>query len=659
MGGLRARLRNPSALLGFIALTGPRGSGGSRMLEEVESMLLDEGRRAPLRVYPQPEPERVPFGALREAIAQYLDHPSPPVGLRMLRTLLTGSDAEVDVLAGWLFGVRLEAVNVTPGTEQICDLLSRLIPVGPVLADRFHELDEQSQDVLLGAARGRVPGVVAVMDKTPVEVPEENRFALEPLAPSQIELMLKRWIKHAATSRRLAAGLAKSTEGHPGRLASAVRELAGVGILQRSERGIVFTRDPGVWPDGQVDQELQPPMPWRYDGTHRDLLDLAAVAGGRVSPELLAGASGVKPAVVREYIQEAVARRSGRTPGCLFGTKTARKQWLDQVARGSWTELRERLVAAAKDCRPTPGDHVLLAALAADLCQYEASVEFLSAVDPDKVRLPDLRAQLARGARHFGTQVVPEPVRERAAKWVQSLLGPSGRRRDDLHAALRSQTAVRIGAALAGRAHLRPQEIDDLRAKFEQGDTDLGSRLVRADFETLTGNIEGARKVLRELGRELDPGDLEARAAWHRALATLANRTGRPHGESSHLRRMARLARAQGHHKMAAEAWARLGEGGDRPGAHPHGNRGPRTRGLYVEHPRRGGARDPCAAAPRRVSRELACLRARRRRTVPRPRALRISGDGALRTRGASRPRPGPSRPRRSRPRASTRDAGQ
>ena len=234
----------------WITLTGPRGAGITRVLLELAAWVQSCGGGAPLVVHAA-GPDDPPLEPLRRALLPLFPAPTFWSLVRSLQAIHPGDrDASV-VLAHWLRGDNPAGVQATVDPRLVRRLVERLTGSGPVLVDELGRIDDATIAVLLGATRPGGPVVVAGQPGTSPIATCGTVIALEPLSEGQIELMLKRWLRHTATARRLAPLLAARCDGWPGRVCEAVRQLGRDGVLHQEARGVVFTRTPATWPDGR------------------------------------------------------------------------------------------------------------------------------------------------------------------------------------------------------------------------------------------------------------------------------------------------------------------------------------------------------------------------------------------------------------------------
>ncbi len=453
---LRERLRTRAPGWGWISLCGPSGAGVTRMLDEVEAVLVGDGALRPLRMRPARE-DRRPMASLRRALRALLGARGDEPLHRQLARVHPGSPDEVRTLAAWI-AERDPRQGPGPGpdTRLVRSLLERLVPAGPVLVDDVQHVDEETLAVLLPSAQGRGPGVVAGVTGSAPSIAGGLVWELEPLAASQVELLLKRWLRQATTARRLAGPLTESCRGWPGRVVEAVRALARAGHLERRDRRVVVVEAPTTWPDGRRMHDTF--RAWvRLQGVPaRRVLDLAAVQGEPHDIGAIADAAGVKQRFVEAMLAEAAAARGGMEPGRFFVSRARRRAWLETMAPARREDAERRL---ADHHAPPVGPCPHAAAFDADAAAARAA---LDDGDTDAARarwcaagrrrpLPDVRRQ---AVWHEGLgEVAVVRARPRAAQAHRTraarLFLAAGALRD----AARMLDAAGEGEIRAGRFH--------------------------------------------------------------------------------------------------------------------------------------------------------------------------------------------------------------
>jgi hypothetical protein len=377
-----------------VTLAGPQGSGVSRLLDEMDVLVRGEGGPPLLRLRPVPEGRR-PMTCLRAALKPLLRAPRG-LGLeRELRRLLPGSPDPVRVLAGWLADDEPPGPDAGPSPELVRELLSRVVPAGPVLVDDLDEIDEGSLSVLLPSVRGQGPGVLAGTAGPSLRRGAGPVWSLDPLSAAQVELLLRRWLHHAVTARRLASVLAERCGGWPGRVVAAVRALGRRGLLKRQGRGVVMARAPARWPDGTAGPEAFLEWARNQGAPALRVLDVASVHGEPAPAETLAEAAGVKPRFVRAMLEEAAAARGGVAPGRFFATRAACRAWAGRLSDTRGHAARLRLAALASRDAPPAGAGCPGAGLLANARQHEARAEHAHAQERPRAA----HAHRARAAR--------------------------------------------------------------------------------------------------------------------------------------------------------------------------------------------------------------------------------------------------------------------
>ncbi len=234
----------------WLTLTSPRGGGITRVLREIGTWIEARGGSAPLFVRAA-APEDPPLESLRRALQAFFPQPAFWSLVRALHAIQPNDRDAAVVLAHWLLGDNPTGVQATIEPRLVRKLIERLAGSGPILVDELERLDGAAVSVLLGATRPGGPVVLAGQCGSSPFASCGTVIVLEPLSEGQIELMLKRWLRHTATARRLAPRLAALCDGWPGRVCEAVRQLGRNGILRLEARGVVFTRAPATWPDGR------------------------------------------------------------------------------------------------------------------------------------------------------------------------------------------------------------------------------------------------------------------------------------------------------------------------------------------------------------------------------------------------------------------------
>ena len=401
---LRERLSTRAPGWGWISLCGPSGAGVTRMLDEVHGLLVGTGRLRPLRLRPARE-DRRPMAALRRALCPLLTaEPGVPLH-RVIARVHPGSPDEIRTLAAWLAEREPEAgPGPGPDAHLVRGLLERLVPAGPVLVDDLQHVDEETLAVLMPSAQGRGPGVLAGVTGTAPTTVGGTVWTLDALGTSQVELLLKRWLKQPATARRLAAALTEPCRGWPGRIVEAVRALGRSGHLERRDRGVVVARAPDRWPDGRRRSDTFREWVKLQGVPARRVLDLAALQGEPHDIDVLADAAGVKRRFVEAMLAEAAAARGGLEPGRFFVSRARRRAWLEAVAQSRREDAEQRLAAAGQPpVDSTEGAHF-------DACAAAAR-EALDAGDADAAR-----ARWCDAVRD-----APPPCTARRAAWHEGL----------------------------------------------------------------------------------------------------------------------------------------------------------------------------------------------------------------------------------------------
>ena len=578
LGQLRNRLRTRGPGWGWVTLHGPRGAGVTRLLDEAEAMLIAEGAPRPVRVRPRLD-EGPPLSALRLALVPLFPGKNTRSLERALRTAYPASVDEVSALTAWLLGGEGATRMARPSPEYLRQFLEHLAGGGPVLVDDVHGLDAGTREVLLPSVDGVGPGVIAGVSGTTAGLPEDTLWSLEPLGDHQIELLLKRWLRHAATARRLTSELADLCEGQPGRVVEAVRSLGREGILVREPRGIVLKRQPSAWPAGRRRPEAFLQAASQQVNARR-VLEVASLLAGFESLDIIADAAGVKRTYVGSLVAEATAARGGLEPNKLFATRVEREQFAARIPESRKAKLRERLAEVCHGFGARTG-----LALPKLLGHMHAQ-----AVNPCLETLAQTLDDLLDSA----------PPAHQIQSWVLDLLQ---RAAEDLSGSKNPPTDLLNRVFLLFREAGRPAASDQIAiavakgpepksasatmlfswAHHLEGHTEAAIQrltLTLPDFDDAESPDEArfdawallgwlrtqaghdprqARAAWAHAGRWLDPTDLYRRASWHRGLATCARQMGRLSRVATHLRRAIPILNTIGHLRPSARALLSLG----------------------------------------------------------------------------------------------------
>ncbi len=576
LGRLRNRLRRRGTGWGWVTVTGPWGSGVTRVLQEAALIVAEDNAPPPLWIRPAPEGCE-PLEPLRCALRTRLPAQGVPEGARFLRALLHRSSAEIDTLACWLFGGVGARCDARPVPAVIRLLLERLVPCGPLIVDEYDRLHEDVRAILVPSAEHNGPGVIAGISADTTVAPEGTLWALDPLSESQVELMLKRWLRHVATARRLAPDMHKRYGGWPGRIVEAVRTLARAGNLVREPRGIILKRPPRQWPDGRRPCDAFFRFAKALGAPAQRVLELVAVQGEPADCGVIAEAAGVKRSFVDGLSAEAAAACDDVHAGTFFASADERDAFLDDMVAAHQLRVAARLAEAWDETPPSeePGCTQLLrrclALSRADRRTDALAVlqQALDVIQPnDGVEREDLnrlveiadrvgpagdeseRALFALCAQHL--------VRAGRIDLAQELLPVAGDAqptlrevlvRADLHA-----RAGRIDEALALlESVLRPEMTDTGPEPFDAWE-------LLAVLYTRAGDTDGARRAWRGAGRSLAPSDVRRRARFHRGAASCAAHVGRTRAVGAHMRRAAKMFESCGLVRDAASAWGTVGD---------------------------------------------------------------------------------------------------
>ncbi len=533
-------------------------------------MLVADGAPEPVWIHPSRD-DPTPLEPVRRALVAVLPEGPFDVRARHLRRLLALSTSDVDAIAVWLASG--SAAADAPDAPTLRHLLDRLVPSGPLLVNDYDQLDKATRDLLAPAADGHGPGVLAGVSADVDIAHRGTLWSLGPLADSQVELLLRRWLRHTGTARRLTGALTESLEGWPGRIVHAIRMLAFAGHLRTEPRGTVLVTTPGVWPDGRRQSTDFARLLETLSPHARRVIALGALIGEPCPLPLLADAAGVKRVVVDSVRQELVAYRDGAEPGAM------RVQGPDAFAALSLLSQEEsdELLRRARSALPA----------AAHLDTHGALIRVLLAVRAGETAavLDELEAVLQREECCVPLDVTVQGRLLEIARSARPQVGQSARRA----MALFGLRLREFGALEQARA-LLPEESDPsvreellLRAlcAVDKGRTATASTLLQeglvagesgtdpiafdawallATLAHASGDVGPAREAWRRAAAYLPARDLERRARVHVGLADAARHDERGHAEASHLLRAAPMLDSLGCAAEAAQARTRLGE---------------------------------------------------------------------------------------------------
>lgn len=575
VGRLRNRLRRRGAGWGWVTLQGPSGAGITRMLREASLLIRGEVGPEPIWIRPC-RGAAVPLEPLRRALAPLLGERDGAAGARSLRAMVSAPGAEVDTLATWLLAGSTDPQVVRPTVRAARALLERLVPAGVLLVDDYDLLDEGTRAVLAPSIDHQGPGVIAGISGDAALAPDSTVWPLDPLAAAQVELLLKRWLRHTATARRLAPEMVARYGGWPGRIIEAVRGLGQDGHLVREPRGVVVRTMPKRWPSGSRPDDAFLRWARALGAPAARLLEIAGLHGEPLDTPLLADAAGVKNSFVDAVRAEAAASRDGAMAGFLFATEAERRAIAATLSPERRDELGARLAEAwaRRDPETDDGACTALGRVVAYVLGRRRA-EAVGHLEPALDRLArttvrsdcDLR-RLERLGRLFGP---PKDPSERGplVRLAEMLLAHG---RGDAARNVLSGTVDRSDLRaiwLTARLDLANGHINEAHARLADGlpHGQSGIDPVRFDAWALQarlclqmGDREGARDAWREAGKALSPGDLARRASFHQGAAACAAHAGRRRAVASHLRRAVGMLESVGHIKEAACVWARLGE---------------------------------------------------------------------------------------------------
>ncbi len=567
LGRLKTQLRVRQRGAGWITLWGPSGAGISRMLDEADQLIRETGAPRLLRIHPAPD-ARIPMAPLHELLRRVFPQPAGPALERALRAVHPLARDEILVLAAWLGDrpSRRGASALDP--RLVRSLVERLAPIGPVLVDDLHDLDEATLAVLMPSAQGHGFGVIAGATDGSSRVVSQIAWEVEPLGVTQVELLLRRWLRHPATARRLAPALTKTCDGLPGRVIEAVRRMARAGELELRGRSVVVTRAPETWPDGRRTGGAF--LQWiRTQGAPaRRVLEVAAVQGTPDDVALLADAAGVKRSFARALLDEAVAARGGLASARYFATRAKQRAYRERMSPAARSGARARLEAAWTRRVVRGGAHrddaVRRLRLVAMGSEPGAVGEGLAAC---LEQLPVLRT-----AEGWHLDVLAEA----AARLSAGDAGVAHVAHRLWHAGRESAARALLGpaalSATPSAAHLlaqaRHRQADEARTLLAEGlpcfpvqqdaiHFDAWALLAKLDLSA--GDPAAARRAWRHAAPTCAPGDLERSARWHEGLAACATADDRPRAAASHRRRAVRLRLMHGDVHAAGELLLALG----------------------------------------------------------------------------------------------------
>jgi len=548
----------------------------TRALQEAARIVTEDGAPPPLWIRPASDACE-PLEPLRRALRSRFPAQGVHAGARFLRALLHRPSSEIDTLACWLFGGVGARCDAMPVPSVIRLLLERLVPCGPLIVDEYDRLHEDARAILAPSAEHKGPGVIAGISNDPSVAPEGTLWALDPLSESQVELMLRRWLRHVATARRLAPDMHKRYGGWPGRIVEAVRTLARAGNLVREPRGVILKRPPRQWPDGRRACDAFFRFAKSLGAPAQRVLELVAVQGEPVDRGVIAEAAGVKPTFVDGLLAEAAAARDGVLANTFFANTEERFAFLDDMIPAHQLRVAGRLaeawtlasVSEEGGCRHS--FRRCLAMLRAEQRSdaLAAMQRGLEAIHPtDGVDREDLN-RLIEIADCVGTAANPS---ERAlfAQCAQRLLraGRFDLARDLLPVGGDEEPSLRE-ACVRAELHAHGGRVDEARALLESV---LCPEMTDADHEVFdawellavlcvrAGDQDGARRAWCCAGRSLSSADVRRRARFHRGAAACALHKGHTRAVAAHMRRAARLFEFCGLVRDAANAWAMLGD---------------------------------------------------------------------------------------------------
>jgi tetratricopeptide (TPR) repeat protein len=477
----------------------------------------------------------------------------------------------VDAVTVWLASGP-SAADV-PDLRTLRHVLDRLVPSGPLLVNDYNLLDKATRDMLAPSVDGHGPGVLAGVSDDADIAHRGALWSLAPLADSQVELLLRRWLRNTGTARRLTGVLTESLQGWPGRVVHAVRTLAFTGHLRAEPRGIVLATQPGVWPAGLRQPADFTRLLETLSPHARRVIALAALIGEPCPLPLLADAAGVKRAVVETVREELVAYRDGAEPGAM------RVQGIDALATLSLlsTEESEELLKRARGALPPAADldthgaliRILLTVRAGETA--EIADELAAVLQREECCVP-LDLTIQRRLLEIAKSMRPQchgPVRRAVALFGLRLreFGALEQARALLPAesdpSIREELLLRALCAVdTGRTGTANALLQEGLVAAEPGADPIAfdAWALLASLAHASGDIGPAREAWRRAAAYLPARDLERRARIHVGLAACARHDERGHAEASHLLRAAPMLDSLGHAGEAAQSRTRLGE---------------------------------------------------------------------------------------------------
>ena len=569
------RLQKRGPGWGWLTLRGPSGAGVSRLLQEAVNLAGVEGAPPPLVVRPVRD-SRLPLEPLRRALLTVLPHEDPLRSQRAIAAVLPARSDEVRALAAWLGGAGTVGASRGLDPTLVARLLGRLCTSGPLIVDDVEHLDAGVLAVLrTGLTQGR-PDVIAGTTAPEWTDTDGPIWELEPLGETQIELLLRRWLRHPATARRLSSVMVERCKGRPGRVVCAVRRLGRLGYLVKERRGVVFGQVPEQWPDGLRRAEDFRDHVNAEGALARRVVEVAAMQGVPDDVPLLAAAAGAKEPYVQALLEEAVAARGGMEPGCFFPSRAARRAYRKRMPQVRRLAALDRL--AARSVPPaqihTHADatralmHLRLLARRGEACDAAALMtRLLDERNPQRGLQPWACNTLAEVAHTLADQEGPRHAD--AIARAGHALWDTGRRSQ----ARTLFTRPALGEAEIGSAVLLARARDlDASAALALLERELPALPVAknaADFDTWAllaahrleaGEPQGARQAWRRAYALMPTDDLGRRAHWHRGLAACARTRQVPALVGAHLRRAIRLQLTMDAPAVVAPLLLSLGE---------------------------------------------------------------------------------------------------
>jgi tetratricopeptide (TPR) repeat protein len=542
-------------------------------------MLAEAEAPAPLRLYGAPTGAH-PLEPLRLALTRRFEGMSRPACVEALRAALPPAEGSADDIAAWLSdGPEVGALPPAPALLRC--VLAAVARGSLVLVDDFHRLDEATREVLWPREDERGPAVLAATSGSGDGGPPGETWSLDALGAGQVELLLRRWLRHPVTVRRLGPELVDRYGGWPGRCVQAVQHLGRDGYLERAPRGVVAVQWPPPWP--RIPAEPPAFSAWfgELPGPGRRVVEACALQGMRVDADLLAAAASVKRRVVADLLREAGDVYPYACDG-VFPEDAARQAFLDEMDPRRRRQAARRLTEAWQ-ARPLAEDRGALdaiarlrAAMSVEGLDFlsDATRHLLRSLAPGRYPTESVLRLMAGALERLRARDAPEAelepwlvvaadhlaaggLREEARSLLA--LPPSWERASGGPSLARVWRIARLASADDEHARVRlAKALERAGPEVPAGDRADAWRC-QAELHTRDGDLRRARAAWSAAIRVLPKDDRIRRADFHRRLARFAASRGRPRARSAHLRRAAALLAGLGHPHASARAWLELG----------------------------------------------------------------------------------------------------